>query len=139
MTDFDMDAHYAQLNAERRLSRFSPKALRAAWWALRSVRAVRRNLKRHGLEARVGPPPAALPWGSRSGVTAVLYRLSPTCLERALVMQAWLAAHRIERDVVVGVAREGDASVRAHAWVDGITHPSEYSKYSVIHRIEPRP
>lgn len=138
MSDFDIDAHYARLNAERRLSRFAPMSLRAAWWALSSVRAARRNLKRDGLEARVAPPPASLPWGSRTGVNAVLNRLSPTCLERALVMQAWLSAHRIERDVVVGVARDVVGTISAHAWIDGIAPAAEYARYSEIHRIEPR-
>lgn len=138
MTGSDVDAHYAELNAERRLPRFAPNTLRAAWWTVRSVRGVRRDLKRDGVRARVKPPPAKLPWGSRTGVMGVLSRLSPTCLERALVLQAWLSAHRIHRDVVVGVARDPDGNVRAHAWIEGITHPNEYARYSVIHRIGPQ-
>jgi hypothetical protein len=133
-SDPAVDAHYARLNAERRLPRRDPQTLRAAWWALRAVRRARRDLKTKGLQARVTPPPAGLPWGSRTGVNGVLNRLSPTCLERALVLQSWLTAHEIPRDVVVGVRHEA-SDVKAHAWVEGVAHPSEYEKYHVIHRI----
>lgn len=128
-------AHYLRLNAERRLGRLSPQTLRAAGWALAAVVRARRNLRTQGLAARV-PPPPSLPWGSRTGVLGVLNRLSPTCLERALVLQAWLSAHDVAADVVVGVARDSDGTVRAHAWLDGITNPSEFARYTPIHRIE---
>ena len=50
-----------------------------------------------------------------------LARLKPTCLERALVLEAWLAAEGTLRDVVIGVLPDGMKSAPAHAWVDG-TH-----------------
>jgi hypothetical protein len=96
--------------------RFGLSTLRAAWWALRALRRGRRALRTRGLEARIDAPPP-LPWGARRGVYAVLRRKDPTCLERALVLQRWLAAHGRPHDVVVGVARR-EGSVTAHAWLD---------------------
>lgn len=136
-SSFDLESHYARLRSEPRLPRLSPHTLRAAWWALRSVRAARRDLRKNGLDARVAAPPPSLPWGSRTGVDGVLNRVSPTCLESALVKQRWLAAHRVSCDVIVGVARDEAGAVRAHAWLEGIASPAEYAKYSIIHRIPP--
>lgn len=131
------DALSAALNSERRLPRFDPRTVRAAWWAWRSVRAARSDLATDGLRARVAPPPATLPWGARTGVNGVLNRLSPTCLEGALVLQRWLSAHGIARHVVVGVARDAGGAVTAHAWIDGIAAPDDHANYTEIHRIEP--
>jgi Transglutaminase-like superfamily len=129
------EAHYAWLNSQPRLDRGSLASWRAAWWAFRTVRRTRRALKETGLATRVAPPPE-LPWGARVGVNAVLDRFSPTCLERALVLQAWLAAHDVPRDVVVGVAGKED-KVKAHAWVDGIAPAEENRAYTAIYRIRP--
>ena len=48
----------------------------------------------------------------------VLRRSPATCLESALVLQAWLAAQGDPRDVVIGVASPA-SGFAAHAWVDG--------------------
>lgn len=48
----------------------------------------------------------------------MIRRWDPTCLERALVLQAWEAAHGGARDVVIGVRGSGE-SMAAHAWLDG--------------------
>jgi hypothetical protein len=96
--------------------RYHPANLRAAWWTWSSLRRIRRDLPRAGLEARVGPPPA-LPAEAERGVHAILRRQSPTCLERALVLQRWLAAHGERHDVIIGVARP-EAGFTAHAWLD---------------------
>ena len=97
--------------------RLDPPSLRAAIWALRALRATRRDLARRGLEgARVAPPPA-LPAHARRGVLAVIRRRPNTCLERALVLQRWEAAHGALSDVVIGVpGRSGDFV--AHAWLE---------------------
>jgi len=50
-------------------------------------------------------------------VAAVLARRPASCLERALVLQRWDAAHGRPRDVVIGVTSPADFS--AHAWLDG--------------------
>jgi hypothetical protein len=52
------------------------------------------------------------------GVLAVLRRTPSTCLERALVLQRWYAAHGNERDVIIAVRGSTD-NFAAHAWVDG--------------------
>lgn len=98
---------------------FDPAALRAAWWAERELRRARRSLREDGVAAaRVADPPR-LPLRAGRGVRAVLRRRPNTCLERALVLQSWLAAHGDPREVVIGVRGPGDA-FRAHAWVDGV-------------------
>jgi hypothetical protein len=108
--------------------------LRAALWAARSVRQVRRDLSRHGVHAQV-PPPPSLPDAAGRGVVIVLRRTSPTCIEQALVMQRWLVAHGQPHDVVIGVARHDD-TVMAHAWVDGGGEPSGET-YTELHRLPP--
>ena len=106
-----------------------------ALWAAAAVRLARHRLKRHGLQARVpGPPP--LGPGAGRGVRAALRRLEPTCLERALVEQAWLAAMGSPRDVVIGVPPEGIKDAPAHAWVDG-TDQASSANYLELHRLPP--
>jgi hypothetical protein len=124
-----------ELDRQPVFRRAAPSTLRAAWWAWRSVRLARRQLRADGIRARVDPPPR-LPWGSRGGVYGVLHRLDPTCIERALVEQAWLRSFDLSRDVVVGVKTE-DRTLQAHAWLDGLARPSEHASYRVIHRISP--
>ncbi len=51
-------------------------------------------------------------------MAAVLRRERYTCLERALVRQAWHAAHGDRRDVIIGV-QAPSAGFAAHAWLDG--------------------
>jgi hypothetical protein len=108
--------------------------LRAALWAARSVRRVRRDLSRQGVHAQVRPPPT-LPDAAGRGVVLILRRSSPSCLEQALVMQRWLLAHGQPHDVVIGVARQDD-TVMAHAWVDGGGEPGEQT-YTELHRLPP--
>ena len=92
-------------------------ALRAAAWTVSALRRVRRDLARNGLQgARVAAPPR-LPAAARRGVLAVLRRRPSTCLERALVLQRWEAAHGACADVVIGVRAPTDDFV-AHAWLE---------------------
>jgi Transglutaminase-like superfamily len=92
--------------------------LRAAWWTVRALRQTKRDLRQRPLQEVVVPPPPELAASARRGVAAVLRRQSPTCLERALVLQRWLAAHGEAPDVVIGVTgMEGGFS--AHAWLEG--------------------
>jgi Transglutaminase-like superfamily len=92
--------------------------LRAAAWAARALWQARRTLRRGGVAgARVGAPPP-LPRSAGRGVHAVLRRSPATCLERALVLQRWEAAHGAPAAVVIGV--QGPArGFRAHAWLEG--------------------
>jgi hypothetical protein len=55
---------------------------------------------------------------ARRGVYALLRRRPHTCLERALVLQAWESAHGNVRDVVIGVDPRG-MEFAAHAWLSG--------------------
>ena len=93
-------------------------SVRAAWWALCAIRSARRQLRRGNLGELVLAPPPALPYRAGLGVGFVLSFLRPSCLERALVLQRWLAAHGRHQEVVVGVTTAGGAFA-AHAWVDG--------------------
>lgn len=115
--------------------RWSPTTLRAAWWAHRALRVTKRRLRRDGLLA-VAPAPPVLPVGASRGVVGVLRRRSDTCLERALVLQAWLRAHGELRDVVIGV-RKGGAGFEAHAWVDAEGLPDGAGEYDELHRRAP--
>lgn len=119
------------------VSRYHPAVVAAAIWAAVAVRVVRRRLKAQGLKTVVPRPPAVGRRGGR-GVRAALRRFSPTCLERALVEQAWLASVGTFRDVVIGVPPEGMKDAPAHAWVDGTDEVSP-GKYLELHRLPARP
>lgn len=108
------------------------------------MRRARKSLVRDGVRARLQPPPV-LPSSARVGVNAVLGRTSPTCLERSLVLQAWLHAHDIETEIVVGVPRsqggsdpDGSTSSNgfvAHAWLNVEANESLTNAYAEIYRI----
>jgi hypothetical protein len=67
--------------------------------------------------ARVSAPPPLARSAGR-GVHAVLRRSRATCLEQAIVLQRWEAAHGSPAAVVIGV--QGPArGFRAHAWLEG--------------------
>jgi hypothetical protein len=107
--------------------RLDPPTLRAAWWTARSLRRARRQLRHRAFTEVSVPAPPSLPDRSERGVHAVLRRTSPTCLERALVLQRWLAAHGSSRDVVIGVtAPAGDFA--AHAWLEGDDEARRYTE-----------
>lgn len=62
-------------------------------------------------------PPPKLPPNALRGVRYALRRLPATCLEQALVLQAWHSAQGDPRAVVIGVTASRDFA--AHAWLDG--------------------
>jgi hypothetical protein len=115
--------------------RLHPALLAGALWALVATQVVRRRLKQDGVHARVPRPPRVGRRGGQ-GVRAALRRLSPTCLERALVEQAWLASVGTPRDVVIGVPPQGIKEAPAHAWVDGMDTVSP-TQYLELHRLPP--
>lgn len=117
--------------------RVRPDVLIAALWASFAARLVRKRLRRHGIAAHV-PRPPHLGATAGKGVSAALSRLHPTCLERALVLQAWFVRQGQPRDVVIGIPRSGMRTGPAHAWVDG-TDRSSVSQYLELHRLPPRP
>lgn len=126
-------AHTAASPAAGRLA---PVTLRAAAWTLLAVRRARRSLRADGLQAARIEPPRALPWAARRGVLGVLRRLDPTCLERAVVLQSWLASQSRRYDIVVGVRAEG-GEVKAHAWLDFEVAPPDAQGYRELYRIAP--
>jgi hypothetical protein len=91
--------------------------LRAAWWTHRALRHATGELSHGGLRDVHVPAPPQLPDGAERGVYAILRRREPSCLERSLVMQCWLAAHGDRRDVVIGTT--GVEGFEAHAWLEG--------------------
>lgn len=109
------------------------RTLRAAWWTDRALRRARADL-RDGALRNVGlPAPPALPPGAERGVRAVLRRREPSCLERSLVLQRWLAAQGDPRDVVIGTT--GASGFEAHAWLDG--EDAGVARYTEITRLPP--
>jgi hypothetical protein len=102
-------------------------ALRGAWWALRAVVAAHRQLRARPLDAlRLPAPPPGLPAAGERGVHAALRRLKPSCFERALVLQRWLACRGDFRAVVIGVTAAG-RGFSAHAWLEG-EHAPEHEE-----------
>ena len=95
----------------------TPANLCAAAWTVLALRRTRRDLAAHGLDGAHVTPPPRLPASARAGVLAVVRRHPNTCLERALVLQCWEAAHGARGDVVVGVVGPSDG-FRAHAWLE---------------------
>jgi hypothetical protein len=71
------------------------------------------------------PVPPSVPVSAARAVRLVLSREEPTCLERALVLQRWLLAQGVARDVVVGTQGSRRGTFKAHAWLDGESLPSE--------------
>lgn len=106
-------------------------ALRAALWALRAVTTARRQLRRTGINRVELPEPPCVPEGAFRGVQAALRRQPASCLERALVLQRWHAAHGRPHDVVIGVAGSSEA-FEAHAWLDGEDPGREYRELSRV-------
>jgi hypothetical protein len=93
--------------------------LRAAAWTVRALRQVRKSLARDGLDGTQVKPPPRLPASARRGVIAAMRRRETTCLERALVLQRWEAAHGAPSDVIIAVGKPTD-EFGAHAWLESL-------------------
>jgi hypothetical protein len=119
------------------LGKFHPSVLAGALWATFAAFVVHRRLEKAGLKASV-PRPPRLSGRAGRGVAGALRRLEPTCLEKALVQQAWLASHGVMKEVVIGVPPDGMHKDPAHAWVDGIDAVSP-TRYIELHRLPPPP
>jgi hypothetical protein len=120
--------------------RLRPAVWWGAAWAWLALLRVRRRLQRNGLSS-IALKPAPCSAGGALGVHAVISRLSPTCLERALILQSWLAARGTAPDVVIGVPPGGlvtSAKDPAHAWLDGLDAVSAAS-YVELHRVSSPP
>lgn len=88
------------------------------------------------LEDVVVAAPPVLPGRATRAVHAVLRRAGATCLERALVLQAWHGAHGRSVDVVIGVRRPS-TGFEAHAWLDGESG-CHHEEFAEITRLAPQ-
>jgi hypothetical protein len=108
---------------------------RVAHWAWSAQRRLGHTLRTHGITAvdHLPPPPTA---GAphRTTVSAVLKLTGATCLVQAGVLQRWDSAHAQPRPLVVGVTREPDGSIAAHAWLDGDESGEDFVE---LHRRSP--
>ncbi|WP_372791599.1 lasso peptide biosynthesis B2 protein, partial [Paraconexibacter sp.] len=90
---------------------------RGAAWAIREVRACRRQLRAGPLDrVRLSEPPSGR--GTARGVRWGLRLARPSCLERSLVRRTWHLGHGRDRRVVIGVSGPGEP-FGAHAWLEG--------------------
>lgn len=92
-------------------------SVRAYRWGRRELRRIQNVLRTDGIQARAEAAIGIAPRGPR-GLRLAMRSLSPTCLERALLLQAWHAAFSAPPDVIIGVRRTQSA-FEAHAWVEG--------------------
>ncbi len=109
----------AGMSSHRQLSLtrlIRPSRWSAAFWAFRALRHARRELVAVGVRYSLDLPMSS---GEGQGAVELALRLGrASCLERAVVLQAWGASRGQEHEVVVGVVSV-DGEVRAHAWLDG--------------------
>src|SRR4051794_20434432 len=104
---------------------------RAALWTWRAVRSARTQLRAGAVrDVRVPPPPAIPSFAGRAVRRMLADRAS--CLEQALVLQRWLVANGVERDVIVGTSGSRTGDFVAHAWVDGEFLPEEPAYVEMI-------
>jgi hypothetical protein len=110
--------------------------VRAAVWTWRAVRSGRAQLRDGAVrDVRLAAPPQV----ARSAIRAlrlVFWLQRPSCLERALVLQRWLAGQGIPRDVVVGTEGGASRGFAAHAWLEGEPQPPG-RRYVEILRLAP--
>ncbi|MGH9273487.1 MAG: lasso peptide biosynthesis B2 protein [Acidimicrobiales bacterium] len=108
---------------------------RAMRWALSGLRSVRRQLRDAPVNrVHVRPPRRRAAVAERS-VRWMLRQRHASCLERALVLQAWYSGQGTPREVVIGVTSPED--FQAHAWLDGDAKCHE-ARFAEILRLSPR-
>lgn len=93
---------------------------RVAAWTWSEARRLPGSLRHQGMAAvdtiRPAPPVAAV---HRSTVTVILRLSGANCLERSAILQRWETDHDGGRPLVVGVARDSEGEIAAHAWLEG--------------------
>ncbi|HUR22263.1 MAG TPA: hypothetical protein VMZ73_00160 [Acidimicrobiales bacterium] len=67
-------------------------------------------------------------------MTVILRLAGANCLERSAILQRWETDHDGGRPLVVGVARDAEGEIAAHAWLDG---DREGDDYLPLHRRPP--
>ena len=92
--------------------------VRAALWTAAALRSARRQLRRGARPDGVllKAPPSDVE--GLNGVLRVIRAVDNTCLERAVVLQQWYAAHGSRRVLFVGVTAPS-SGFKAHAWLAG--------------------
>jgi hypothetical protein len=98
--------------------RFTIPNIRAGLWTLRALRIARAEVSAGRWDSIELPRVPGLPRSAERTVETVLRRSAATCVPRAVVRQAWFAAHGAPRDLVVGVTAPS-AGFEAHAWLEG--------------------
>ncbi|MDA0179869.1 lasso peptide biosynthesis B2 protein [Solirubrobacter phytolaccae] len=109
---------------------------RAAWWTWRAVRDVRAQLRAGAVRDVRVPAPPAVPERAGRAVRLILRRESPSCFERSLVLQRWLAAQGQPVDLIVGTEGGARGNFTAHAWLDGESQPDGH-RYVEMLRLAP--
>lgn len=102
-------------------------------WTCRELAQTKKRLAIEGVEARAERPVDLSTRGYR-GLNYAMRLVRPSCLERALVIQAWDTIDGRVPDVVVGV-RMYQGRIEAHAWVDDADDPLFDDSYEEITRL----
>jgi hypothetical protein len=109
---------------------------RAAWWTWRALRSARAQLRGGAVRDVVLLDPPRVAGRATRAVKVVLKRQDPSCFERALVLQRWLAAHGIPKDLIVGTQGSASSGFKAHAWLEGESLPAG-EQYAELLRLPP--
>ena len=128
----------AQGAANRRIAEVTVlrRHLVAARVTGRELRRTRRLLRDRGVKAaHAGVRPLPVVRGRGRVVHRTLRVLRASCLERALILQAWHADTGDPRDLVIGVRSPGE-DFGAHAWLDGF-EPASEADFQEIVRLPP--
>ena len=102
-------------------------------WTRSELAWTKARLVTDGVSTRARPPVSLGTRGYR-GLNLAMRLLRPSCLERALVMQAWYSLRGPAPDVVIGV-RERDGATEAHAWLADSDDPLFDDSYAEITRL----
>ncbi|MEA2901783.1 MAG: hypothetical protein QOH36_1670 [Actinomycetota bacterium] len=96
---------------------------RVVAWVWTQARRLRTSLHVDGIDAidAIDPSPAVAA-RHRATVAGACKLTGATCLVRSALLQRWDADHGVNRPLVVGVARDPEAGVSAHAWLEGERH-----------------
>lgn len=109
-----------------------PQRWAAATWAVASAAVLHRRLRRAPLaDVRVPPPRPTPRPQDRHAIARALHLARVPCLPTALIWQEWHGRLGRPRDVVVGVRRDDDGTVGAHAWLDG---DDPQGDFTALHR-----
>ena len=118
-----------------RAARAPVATARVAAWSWSEARRLPESLRHQGMAAidtiRRAPPVAA---GHRPTVVVILRLAGANCLERSAILQRWDTDHDGGRALVVGVARDSEGEIAAHAWLEG---EREGEGYLPLHRRSP--